>query len=880
MVVFEIPLEARSTFPLYSAVRQCTACHLVNHCLGPVPGIGSVQAQVMFVGEGPGEHEDEDGIPFTGAAGQMLDEMLDLIGLLRSEVFISNCVRCRVRNNADPSAEEVRFCADKWLQLEISVIKPTVIVAMGQFAIRYLLDDPEVTVEHTHSIPHWREFDGRSVLVFPVYHPAAGLYTTSQLRMVFDDFRVLGEILQGADPAGYVPVDQYPAPVYTEVTSTAHALALLSMPEYSLDTETVPGPDGGPVLWSVQVSTEPGTAWFIPADLIPDPKTAVPDTSMVWCHNYLYDERFIHMPRFGDTMVMAYLLGLPQGLKALAYRLCGMEMHDYDEYVSQYRQDQALAYLNEAEWQAWPNPEPQEDLRWDDTHGRIISKTRNPNHINRKMWKILDDVEARPTDAFKRWHDIDVRERVHVEASLGPMIDASLAQVPLDQAVHYSSRDADATIRVKDILLAMIRGRGLDFVLHAVDLPTLPALMEMMDIGMPVNLDYFKSLSAEYEVKLSASAFKCAAVGGHGSFNPNSPVQVADLVYGKLGFPVTRRTGTTNMPSTDDRELKKVKHDVIPEIMEYRQLLKMKTSFSDVIARVARLDWAGVWRVRCSLNATRTETGRISASDPINLQAIPVRSEEGRRIRQGFEAPPGFVFVAPDYSQIEMRLLAHETQSTRLMQLFWDNLDIHTYTASILFEVDYESAKQTRYRYPAKRINFGIVYGITALGLFEGLLEEGIEGWTLADCEALLVTYDEMFPEVKVFRQMQVNHGRRWRFVKDFVGRMRFIPELFCPIRRIRAEGERAAGNMPIQGGAQAIIKLATNKLKALRDSGQSPVWWDLLLQVHDELIIQVKEEDAGALMEWLKPIMESVVKLSVPLMVSVKSGKTWASLE
>ena len=881
VIPWESTQPRTSTFPLYNAERQCTDCYLHLHCLGPVPGVGPIDAKVMLVGEGPGEHEDEVGRPFTGTAGQMLDEMLQYIGLDRNQVFIANCVRCRVRNNATPSTKDVHYCADKWLTMEIRIIKPQIIVAMGQPAIRYLLDDDTLTVEHTHAIPQWRTIEGQPMMVFPTYHPAAGLYTTSQLRMVFDDFQVLGDILAGADPMLYVPQDLHLDVDYRYCETTEQALDLLSTPEYSLDTETVPGPDGKSRLWSVQVSNQLGTAWFIPAHLIPDPRTAIPSTSLVWVHNYLYDEQFIHLPKFIDTMVMAYLLGLPQGLKQLAWRLCGMEMHDYDEYVAQYRQQRAIDYLMEAEHQAWSSPLPLSDVKWDNKHGGVVEQSRSPNHINRKIWKILDDVEdGKSTSAFKRWQDIDPREREEVEYALGLMLDASLEQVPKDQAVYYSSRDADATWRVKGELQSLVEDRELGFVLNAVDLPTLPAIMEMMDQGMPINRQHYLDLSREYTARLNVSAVRCDNAGGFGTFNPNSPHQVADLVYGryKLNFPITKRTDS-GMPSTDDRELKKVKHPVIEEILQYRSLLKLKTTYADVIAAEAIQDSQGWWWIHTTLKATRTETGRLTSSEPINLQAIPIRTSEGRRIRQGFEAPPGYVLLAPDYSQIEMRMVAHETQSSYLLQLFWDGLDIHTFTGSIVFRIPYEEANQSKYRYPMKQVNFGIIYGITAQGLYEWSIEEGVEGWTLKDCEELLTTYDERFPEVKAFRQRQTNHARRWGFVKDWVGRMRFIPEVFCPVKRIRAEGERAAGNMPIQGGAQAILKLATNKVRKLRDAGMAPVWFKFLLQVHDELVILVKEEDAKVLAEWIKPIMEQVVKLSVPVVVNVKYGKTWDEL-
>ena len=929
-----------TSLPLYSAMRSCNECSLRRNCVAPVPGIGPMEARIMVVGESPGEREDETGIPFTGQTGRLLDHLLRMAGIAREAVYLTNIVKCPSPHDAPPHIIEI--CTSNWLDgLEMKMIEPQIVVAMGQAAIRHILGDPTLTVEHVHGIPTF--VDGprgpRSVMIFPTYNPAAGLRTTNQLRPIWSDWQTLGRILNGQDPMDFVPIDQWPKPNYVRIEREQDAREILHLPEYALDTETVPvaqGDVGGRALigasavgigsdpsgrahrlWSVQVSNKPGTAFFIPAELIPDPATAIPKSSTVYVHNYLYDRQFIHIPNYIDTMVAAYLLGFPQGLKQLAYRLCGMEMHSYEEYV--YGGDEgiamALAYLEEVltREDEWPAPEPLSEDKWSNKEGMLTRVTRKPQTIQRKVRRMLTDHEKDPNvNLPQRWRSIDVRERKTVEVAMGDMPEPSLANVDPDAAVYYSSRDADATWRIKIPLMQNIHQSKLERVLYNIDLPVLSQISEMMDTGFMIDHKHFTDLSAEYLERLKVSATKCAEAGGYGAFNPNSPTQVADLLYStrKLGFQVTRWTdsgnpkrdgsldisvfnnGTARMqtevpppeptgnalakPSTDDREMKKVDHPVIAEILEYRGILKNKTSYADALLEKAH---PVTKRVHSTLRATRVETGRLSSSDP-NVQAIPVRTAEGRRIREGFIAPDGRMLVAPDYSQIEMRVMAHYTQSPYLLKVFWDGLDFHTATAARMFSVDYEAAKDVKYRYPAKGINFGIIYGITEIGLYENLLEQGAEGWTIEKCADLLVFYDNAFPEVGRFRRDQIEFGIKHGYVEDLFGRRRYIPELTCPISRIRSEGARAAGNMPVQATAQGIIKQAGNRIYWLREHDQAPCEFSFIMQIHDEFIFECQEDDVNTLAEWVVPIMEDVVQLSVPITVEVKSGKSWGGMK
>lgn len=862
----------------------------------------------MVLGESPGQTEDQTGVPFTGVTGRLLDHLLAMAGLQRSDVYLTNITKCVTLNDAPPNL--VAFCAKEWLDgLEMHLVQPKIVVAMGQAAIRHVLGDNGLTVEHTHGIPVYIDSPAgpKSILVFPTYNPAAGLRNTKQLRPIWEDWRILGRILnEDIDPMNFVPVDEYPEPSYEIVERESHAREILHLPEYALDTETVPvrpgeggrslvgasalgvgsDPTGRPHrLWSVQVSNHPGRGYFIPAELIPDPGTAIPPTSTVYVHNYLYDRQFIHIPTYVDTMVAAYLLGLPQGLKELAFRLCGMEMHSYSEYVQSGAEAtrMAISYLGDVlhRESEWPKPEPLSDDKWDNKTMTLTTVTRTPQPIVRKAGKWLMDWQEDPNvDLVKRWRDVDPRERKYVEAAIGPMPEPSLSDIDPRAAYFYSARDADATWRVKESLMREVENTALSYILHAVDLPVLEQISEMMDTGIAVDLDYMRALSAYYLAKLKISAAECARLGERGPFNPNSPTQVADILYKRapegLGFPVTKYT-RTGKASTDDRELKKVAHPVVDEILVYRGLLKAKTAYADTL--VERADPV-TQRVHATIRATRTETGRLVMTAP-NLMAVPKHSEEGKRIRGGFVAPPGHLLLSADYSQIEMRVLAHVAKSTDLITLFWDGLDIHSATAARLFGITYEEAIETpKKRHVGKTVNFSVVYGVTSMGLHEGLLEAGISDWSLKDCSGLLEAYDSAYPEVKAFCREQERKGTRLGYVEDMFGRRRYVPELTCPIPRIRAEGARMAANMPIQAAAADIVKMAGTRVLYLRDNGQAPTdRFKLLLQIHDDLIFEVPEDDVPVFASWLQGVMGSVVALDVPLLVDVNIGKSWGGL-
>ena len=890
------PLPSAESLPFPSnLVRQCSDCDLRAGCNAPVPGDGSIPAKVLFVGEAPGRNEDEWGRPFIGQAGQQLDSLLFQIGVSREGVYITNTVHCRPPNNRDPKPVETKACA-KWLNIELSLVDPDIIVAMGAPAITWFLGQGCGTVEHLHSKPIEVTVGSRKRIVLPCYHPAAALRNTTLLRQLYGCFQVLRGLVKDVGLSEYLVRDEYPEPDYRLADTPAKlnqmANEVAGAGECAVDVETV---ERDTKLWSVQLSTQPGTAWFFPAgsdykgrlDL-----TKWGSATRFIVHYYLNDINWLDIPdnRFMDTMIQAYLLGLPQGLKELASRLCGINMVSYSEVVRPGQRRLSLDYLTRASKMDWPDPPDIEETKWDNRKGMVITRIKKPWHISRKIARILaDTVDSVDVDPYWRWMDIPGLERAEVERKLEAMPESSLVDIKFDDAVQYACRDSDATLRVKHKMDKLISQLGLDFTL-LMDLSILPMVYEMMQTGMAVDLDHFRNLSTDYDARMRAKAAELASVVGH-PFNPNSSQQVARVIYTELGFQPTRLTPSKEI-STDDSELKKTKHPVAKGIIEYRRLSKMKGTYADALVGWAVPDDEGVPRVHTTLKTTRTETGRLASADP-NLQNVPVRGKEGKVIRLGFTSPLGWLLGEGDLAQIEMCTQAHLARCKGLIDVFLRGGDVHTETAARIFGVSLEDAKQEKYRYPTKRANYGVIYLIGPRGLSNQIQEyvadlemEGeqvdIEPWDVPTCEKYIGEWYQLYPEVKDYQLEMAAMARRYGYVKDLFGRVRYIPEVSCPIRWIQEAGLRQAANLPVTASAQGIIKLAMGALwrELPRTEWRDSVRW--LMQIHDSLIVEMVEDDEFVrdCLGWIRQVMCGVVKLAVPVRVDFKTGKRWTDLE
>ncbi|NMA71607.1 MAG: DNA polymerase I, partial [Firmicutes bacterium] len=412
-------------------------------------------------------------------------------------------------------------------------------------------------------------------------------------------------------------------------------------------------------------------------------------------------------------------------------------------------------------------------------------------------------------------------------------------------------------------LETQLEADGLLELFREVELPLAWVLAGMEARGIRVDAEVLAGLSQELDGRIEALAQGIYGLAGE-EFNLNSPKQLGAILFDKLGLPVLQRTKTGPSTSAEVLEELAEQHEIAALILAYRQLVKLKGTYIDALPELIRPETG---RVHTTFHQAVTATGRLSSSDP-NLQNIPIRSQEGERIRGAFvPGEPGWVLLTADYSQIELRVLAHISEDEGLIEAFRSGDDIHTRTAAEVFGVPREQVTPTM-RSAAKAINFGIVYGISSYGLARGT------GLSRAEAQAYIDGYFARYPGVKRYMDQVVAQARERGYVTTLLGRRRYLPELRARDRARRSFGERTAMNTPIQGSAADIIKLAMLRVdRRLKESGLQA---RMLLQVHDELVFECPEEEVAGVARLVREAMEGVVTLKVPLRVDVKAGPNW----
>ncbi len=444
----------------------------------------------------------------------------------------------------------------------------------------------------------------------------------------------------------------------------------------------------------------------------------------------------------------------------------------------------------------------------------------------------------------------------------------SFKHVPLEPATAYAAEDADVTLRIYDHLRPRLRPEGLLTVYETLERPMPVVLAQMENAGIRVDPDVLRQLSNDFSVRMVELEAEAHRLAGH-PFNLGSPKQIGEVLYGEMGL-ASKRLTATGAQGTDASVLEELAaqgHELPRVLLDWRQLSKLKGTYTDNLVAAIAPDTG---RIHTSYSLASTTTGRLSSNDP-NLQNIPIRTEEGRKIRKAFVAEPGKVLISADYSQIELRLLAHIGDIPQLKKAFADGLDIHASTASEMFGVPIEGMPaETRRR--AKAINFGIVYGISAFGLANQLSIPQDEAG------AYIKTYFERFPGIRQYMDRTKQAARTQGFVTTIFGRKVNIPAVNSKSAAERAFGDRAAINAPIQGAAADIMRRAMIRMPdALAQAGLSA---KMLLQVHDELVFEAPEAEADALIKVTKRVMERAaepaVSISVPLVVEARAAKNW----
>ena len=439
------------------------------------------------------------------------------------------------------------------------------------------------------------------------------------------------------------------------------------------------------------------------------------------------------------------------------------------------------------------------------------------------------------------------------------------SQVSIDTAVKYSCEDADYTLRLKDILEKKLKEDKNEELFYNIEMRLVPVLMDMEMAGVKVDVDLLRKLSVEFENRLREIEEEIYKEAGM-RFNINSSQQLGFVLFEKLKLPTLKKTQKTKRYSTDVSVLKKLcaYNSKVPSlVLQYRTISKLKSTYLDALINMADPE---THRIHTSYNQTVTATGRLSSSDP-NLQNIPIRDPEGRQIRKAFIAEDGYLLMSADYSQIELRVLAHYSNDEELINAFKNDEDIHTKTAKEVLGVKGREVTAEERRI-AKAINFGIIYGMGPKRLSEEIEIDYKKAKEYID------RYYEKYKGVAKFRENIIEFARKNGYVTTLFNRRRYLPDINSENHRIRSEAERMAINTPIQGTAADLIKKAMINIheRIKRESSLTK----MIMQVHDELVFEVPEKDVQKVKNMVKEEMEGVYPMRVPLKVDIGVGKNW----
>ncbi|MGK0374218.1 MAG: DNA polymerase-1 [Arenicella sp.] len=477
---------------------------------------------------------------------------------------------------------------------------------------------------------------------------------------------------------------------------------------------------------------------------------------------------------------------------------------------------------------------------------------------------ILDSVSSR--------HDMDTLSKNHLGHTPVPFTEVAgkgkaqltFDQVDIDLAGHYAAEDADVTLRLHNVLMPKLtRQPKLHRIYTELEMPLVSVLSKIEDNGVLIDDSMLLEQSQELAMSMQA-AEKTAYELADGEFNLASPKQIQEILYDKMGLPVLKKT-PKGAPSTAEDVLQELAadHDLPRLILEHRSLGKLKSTYTDKLPTMIN---SRTGRVHTSYHQAVTATGRLSSSEP-NLQNIPVRTHEGRRIREAFIAEQGYKIMAADYSQIELRIMAHLSADETLVHAFKNDLDIHRATASEIFSTALEEVTDEQRRH-SKAVNFGLIYGMSAFGLAKQLHVERKQA------QAYIDQYFEQYPGVKDYMEETRVFARENGYVETVFGRRLYLPDINAKNHNMRQYAERTAINAPMQGTAADIIKLAMIEVDswlANRDDIK------MVMQVHDELVFEVEESVLESTTQKICQIMQDVVALKVPLIVDAGSGKNWA---
>lgn len=823
---------------------------------------------LMAVGEGPGIVESKYGRPFIGPSGAELDRYLNGYTLpIREHIYITNLFKEWAAGTPTKGKEptDADFELSEWeLRLELETVQPQIVFTLGGWSTKWFLGD-WATMEHVHGIlfktayckacgDTWQlEPDmltgawcncgyatetAQIFHVLPVIHPAAGLHQSTYAAQTAADLLTLSLVLK-MDP------EDRDAFCWKKAPKGEYHLTGPMTPAYEIGTDVAIDTEGSvKAPWGFSICKTPGLAWVTKHS--PGGSLSLSPYIRWICHHYMHDKKVVEamggeIPEesFDDTMLMAYLLGIePQGLKALAYRHLGVERPDFLDIFS----EKVPLY-----------GKPGKD----------------------KVKKDGTVIPGKPGKLLKKTKTI-----IH-------SMDTILAKSP-QTVIDYAGADADDTRSLKPILWSKIQAMELEEI-YEIDRKVLPLYARMEQVGMPVNMPYYaefgKWLAEEIEIK--TFLLQCEYEG----FNPASPDQVAAIMFDHLKLPGGKKTPTGARFSTNDKIMEALKdHPFVAAMIEWRELAKLKNTFIDPLPQ-----YVIGGRLFFELLATRVVSGRLAAKNP-NTLAFPKYTLLGQRFRGGVQAPPGRLLGSWDLNQIELRVLAMDSGSAFLKNVFLTGADNHTLTAQKVFDLPATQKETPSQRVAAKAVNFSIPMGTTGVGLAEQMRKhhyafpelkdqsfKSLDEHRHAQIEVCQAWIDSVIALWGIDSYIKGKHAeaRRYGYVRSRGGRIRFLPSVLSPNKQIRLAALRDAQAYGPQAGARYFMKQVEYRVwtEIIKPFQKMGLYIEPILDIHDDLLLEF-QEDLG---ELLLPLIEQMVADSfdteIPITAKGAVGTKWSEI-
>jgi uracil-DNA glycosylase family 4 len=889
---------------------------------------GTPDAEVMVISGTVDKDENSQGECLVGMTGQTFDAYLWRTRLPRHSLYCTNIVkRWGGEGENEPRIEDVIRDWD-YLMAEIRMVQPKLILALGSVATQHLISGTTAalyTMDALNGKPVRVRIKeaGWEGWVIPLFHPSAGLYNAHMAGLTYQalerarDFLDAGlQFSREEEKLRNIPAPEYQVLVnggggaanfagMAEVVRAFNTARHYERP-LAVDTE---GYKTDP--WCISFSDAMGCGYLVQRGderlLREFERTRKRLGVKLLLHNSLHDLDvlaalgiILQPGEYEDSMVKAFVCQSEtpkgQGLKPLGFKYADVAMEEFSEITAEAETRIAKTYL---------------DLIREGIETREVEYERKG-----KAWPIerrIKAILAKPVHEKSmraRWAEVCKDNddwKVITEAVYGPMPRVKWEDVELDRWRSYACADPDVTGRVNLVLNSRIQKMRLQQP-YEMDMGVIPVLNRMSTTGILVDKKKLWSLQQEMvaaRTSLEKQLLRIAASLGkqYGNLNLNSGDQLAPFIYGPLGLSTRRMTKSRSRESVDEKALSSIQchknpldtqhhgcrrhhamaHVFVDLLLEYKEVDKILNAYVVPLWRQIGSDG----RVHANWRHTVVVSGRLATNSP-NLLAFPAHSKWGKRLRACLVASPGHVILSCDQSQIELRVLASEARDQAMMGVFLRGLDLHAATAMEIFGVTLEEALEDdgegkdHCRFFSKTINFGVAYGLTARGLSEHLAKMGVLK-TVEECQRIIDQWFAARPGVQIYLQECIAETRRYGYVRDMWDRIRFLPQIWSPVDRIRAEAERQAGNFKIQAGAQGSMKLGMayywNEIRPMVEG--RGIYCNPILQVHDDLMMEIDEDAVND----VSPLIEEAVtyaaqeKFHVPITCGTKIGKSWGEL-